>query len=163
LGACAETPGSFIDNWKPNNTKPALTLIDTLLTELKRLDDKMILTEVHLLESRVYRGTGNMAKAEGEKPPSFRSFSPNFLRLPLTNSHTGRTHLLSNGCQLHLLPTCLSSPHSTSKGGILHAEDKDYTTGITRTSLRAFENLSTQGDDQDGKALGPRSKYMLLL
>ena len=44
--------------------QPALALIDTLLTELKRLDDKMILTEVHLLESRVYRGIGNMAKSK---------------------------------------------------------------------------------------------------
>ena len=30
--------------------------IDIFLTELKRLDDKIVLTEVHLLESRVYRG-----------------------------------------------------------------------------------------------------------
>ena len=44
--------------------KPALALIETLLTELKRLDDKMILTEVHLLESRVYRGIGNFPKAK---------------------------------------------------------------------------------------------------
>jgi len=44
--------------------KPALVLIETLLTELRRLDDKMILTEVHLLESRVYRGVGNLAKAK---------------------------------------------------------------------------------------------------
>jgi 26S proteasome regulatory subunit N6 len=44
--------------------KPALVLIETLLTELRRLDDKMILTEVHLLESRVYRGIGNLAKAK---------------------------------------------------------------------------------------------------
>jgi len=44
--------------------KPALALIETLLTELRRLDDKMILTEVHLLESRVYRGIGNLAKAK---------------------------------------------------------------------------------------------------
>jgi hypothetical protein len=44
--------------------KPALALIETLLTELRRLDDKMILTEVHLLESRVYRGVGNLAKAK---------------------------------------------------------------------------------------------------
>lgn len=44
--------------------KPALELIETLLAELKRLDDKMILTEVHLLESRVYRGIGNLAKAK---------------------------------------------------------------------------------------------------
>jgi len=44
--------------------KLALTRIDALLTELKRLDDKMILTEVHLLESRVYRGIGNLVKAK---------------------------------------------------------------------------------------------------
>src|SRR5712691_1787577 len=44
--------------------KPALVLIETLLTELRRLDDKMILTEVHLLESRVYRGIGNLAKSK---------------------------------------------------------------------------------------------------
>lgn len=44
--------------------KVALILIDTLLLELKRLDDKMVLTEVHLLESRVYRGIGNLAKAK---------------------------------------------------------------------------------------------------
>ena len=44
--------------------KSALSLIDSLLTELKRLDDKMILTEVHLLESRVYRGIRNFPKAK---------------------------------------------------------------------------------------------------
>lgn len=44
--------------------KLALTLIDALLKELRRLDDKMILTEVHLLESRVYRGLNNFAKAK---------------------------------------------------------------------------------------------------
>jgi 26S proteasome regulatory subunit N6 len=44
--------------------KLALARIDALLTELKRLDDKMILTEVHLLESRVYRGIGNLSKAK---------------------------------------------------------------------------------------------------
>ncbi|KAI6144153.1 hypothetical protein BKA82DRAFT_4180913 [Pisolithus tinctorius] len=42
----------------------ALTRIDTLLTELKKLDDKMILTEVHLLESLVYCGIGNLVKAK---------------------------------------------------------------------------------------------------
>jgi len=51
--------------------KPALALIDTLLTELKRIDDKMILTEVHLLESRVYRGIGNFAKAKVSRRSSF--------------------------------------------------------------------------------------------
>ncbi|KAG1854667.1 hypothetical protein C8R48DRAFT_749478 [Suillus tomentosus] len=40
------------------------TRIDALLTELKRLDDKMIFAEVHLLESRVYRGIGNLSKSK---------------------------------------------------------------------------------------------------
>ncbi|KAG8939855.1 26S proteasome regulatory subunit rpn6 [Tulasnella sp. 424] len=39
--------------------RPALGVIDGLLKELKRLGDKLILTEVHPLESRVYRGIGN--------------------------------------------------------------------------------------------------------
>ena len=51
--------------------KQALSLIDSLLTELKRLDDKMVLTEVHLLESRVYRGIGNFPKAKVRNPFCF--------------------------------------------------------------------------------------------
>ncbi|KAF8231095.1 proteasome regulatory particle subunit [Tricholoma matsutake] len=115
--------------------KPALTLIDTLLTELKRLDDKTILTEVHLLESRVYRGIGNMAKAKAA----------------LTSSRTAANSIYC--------PPALQSALDL-QSGILHAEDKDYTTAYSYF-FEAFENLSTQGDDQDGKALGA-FKYMLL-
>ena len=43
--------------------------------------------------------------------------------------------------------------------GILHAEDKDYTTAYSYF-YEAFESFSSQGDD-DGKALGAL-KYMLL-
>ncbi|SAM62586.1 related to 26S proteasome non-atpase regulatory subunit Rpn6 [Ustilago bromivora] len=42
--------GLYYDN---KNYREALPLIDALLKELKKLDDKMILTEVHLLESKV--------------------------------------------------------------------------------------------------------------
>jgi hypothetical protein len=55
-------------NCTPANLKVALALIDTLFTELKNLDDKMILTEVHLLESWVYSGIGNLAKAKVRRP-----------------------------------------------------------------------------------------------
>jgi 26S proteasome regulatory subunit N6 len=41
----------------------SLALIGTLLKELKRLDDKNVLMEVQLLESRVYHALSNLAKA----------------------------------------------------------------------------------------------------
>lgn len=47
----------------------------------------------------------------------------------------------------------------SSLSGILHAEDKDYTTAYSYF-FEAFEHLSAQGED-DGKALGAL-KYMLL-
>ena len=41
----------------------AIALINTLLRELKRLDDKMMLVEVHLLERRTYLELRNIAKS----------------------------------------------------------------------------------------------------
>jgi 26S proteasome regulatory subunit N6 len=41
----------------------SLALISKLLKELKRLDDKNVLVEVQLLESRVYHALGNLAKS----------------------------------------------------------------------------------------------------
>ena len=92
--------------------QPALALIDTLLTELKRLDDKMILTEVHLLESRVYRGIGNMAKSKVSSsilffsPPSSVVLSP-YQPTKLTPAFfpKGSPNLLPNSRRLNLLPT----------------------------------------------------------
>ena len=40
----------------------ALTLINNLLKELRRLDDKLVLVEVQLLESRLYHALGNVPK-----------------------------------------------------------------------------------------------------
>ncbi|KAK0489018.1 PCI-domain-containing protein, partial [Armillaria novae-zelandiae] len=114
--------------------KPALAMIETLLTELKRLDDKMVLTEVHLLESRVYRGIGNLPKAKAA----------------LTSSRTAANSIY---CPPYLQASL------DLQSGTLHAEDKDYTTAYSYF-FEAFENLSSQGED-DGKALGAL-KYMLL-
>jgi 26S proteasome regulatory subunit N6 len=41
----------------------SLSLISTLLKELKRLDDKMMLVEVHLLESKAYFALKNLSKS----------------------------------------------------------------------------------------------------
>ncbi|CCL98765.1 uncharacterized protein FIBRA_00770 [Fibroporia radiculosa] len=112
--------------------KPALALIDTLLTELKRLDDKMILTEVHLLESRVYRGVGNISKAKAA----------------LTSARTAANSIY---CPPHL------QARLDMQAGVLHAEEKDYTTAYSYF-FETFENMSTQDDPG---ALGAL-KYMLL-
>ncbi|TFY55791.1 hypothetical protein EVJ58_g8021 [Rhodofomes roseus] len=93
--------------------KPALSLIETLLTELKRLDDKMILTEAALTSART---AANAIYC----PPHLQA------RLDL-------------------------------QSGILHAEDKDYTTAYSYF-YETFENLSSQDDPG---ALGAL-KYMLL-
>jgi len=88
----------------------ALALIDTLLTELKRLDDKMILTEVHLLESRVYRGIGNFAKAKVWRPMHSRYLcSEAFLcvRLPL---HLQERRRIRSTVHLVFKPPLTSSP-----------------------------------------------------
>src|ERR1700733_12992137 len=84
--------------------KPAIALIDNLLTELKRLDDKMILTEVHLLESRVYRGIGNLAKAKVRLNAPRSLFETNFISL------AGSLNFLPNSRQLDLLPSTPPSP-----------------------------------------------------
>ncbi|KAI6103634.1 proteasome regulatory particle subunit [Pisolithus sp. B1] len=112
--------------------KAALARIDALLTELKKLDDKMILTEVHLLESRVYRGIGNLVKAKAA----------------LTSARTAANSIY---CPPHLQAAL------DLQSGILHAEDKDYTTAYSYF-YETFENMSSQDDPSALNAL----KYMLL-
>ncbi|KAG8899513.1 26S proteasome regulatory subunit rpn6 [Tulasnella sp. 403] len=112
--------------------RPALALIDSLLKELKRLDDKLILTEVHLLESRVYRGIGNFPKAKAA----------------LTSARTAANSIY---CPPYL------QAQLDLQSGILHAEDKDYKTAYSYF-FEVFENLSTNDDPKALAAL----KYMLL-
>ena len=46
-----------------NACKPSPSLIDTLLTVYKWLEDMMALTKAHLSESKVHKGVGNWVKA----------------------------------------------------------------------------------------------------
>lgn len=112
--------------------RPALNLIEGLLKELKRLDDKLILTEVHLLESRVYRGIGNFPKSKAA----------------LTSARTAANSIY---CPPYL------QAQLDLQSGILHAEDKDYKTAYSYF-FEVFENLSTNDDPKALTAL----KYMLL-
>lgn len=112
--------------------KDALNLINNLLRELKRLDDKMILTEVHLLESRVHHALANLAKAKAAQT-SART-AANAIYCP---------PLLQAGLDL--------------QSGVLLAEEKDYKTAYSYF-FEALDGLSSQDDKRAVLAL----KYMLL-
>ncbi|ONH67889.1 hypothetical protein BON22_1838 [Cyberlindnera fabianii] len=111
----------------------SLAIINDLLREFKKLDDKSSLVEVQLLEAKVYHSLRNMAKA----------------RAALTSARTSANSIYCpTGTQAEL----------DNMSGILHAEDKDYKTAFSYF-YEAFENYNTQSDEKNSiKVL----KYMLL-
>ncbi|PPQ90781.1 hypothetical protein CVT25_010106, partial [Psilocybe cyanescens] len=82
---------------------PPTALIEILLMDLKWLNNKMILTEMHLLESWTYCALGNMPKAKAS----------------ITSSRTAANAIYCPPALLALLYLPL---------GILHMEEKDYST-----------------------------------
>lgn len=112
---------------------PALALIDRLLVELKKLDDKQLLVETHLMESKIHFGLQNLPKAKAA----------------LTASRT-----CANA--IYVAPGLQASIDSMS--GILHCEEGDYDTAHSYF-LEAFEQLDQLNDKE--KAV-PCLKYMML-
>lgn len=110
----------------------ALALINGLLKELKRLDDKLELVEVQLLESRCFHALRNMAKS----------------RAALTSARTAAN-------AIYCPPMLQASLDLQS--GILHADDKDYKTAYSYF-YETLEGYSSQDDVRAVDAL----KYMLL-
>ncbi|KAK0704686.1 hypothetical protein B0H67DRAFT_592073 [Lasiosphaeris hirsuta] len=111
----------------------ALTLINGLLRELKRLDDKLVLVEVQLLESRVYHALGNTAKA----------------RAALTSARTSAASVYT--------PPLLQA-NLDMQSGMLHAEDKDFNTAYSYF-IEALDGYHTQDEPQRAQAA---LQYMLL-
>ena len=112
---------------------PAISIIDSLLIELKKLDDKQLLVETHLIEARIHHGLRNVSKAKAA----------------LTASRTAAN-------SIYVAPSLQASIDSMS--GVLHCEERDYNTAHSYF-LEAFEQLD-QMDDRV-KAL-PCLKYMML-
>ena len=111
----------------------ALTLINNLLKELKRLDDKLVLVEVQLLESRVYHALTNQAKA----------------RAALTSARTSAASVYT--------PPLLQAGLDM-QSGMLHAEDKDFNTAFSYF-IEALEGYHAQDDTARATSA---LQYMLL-
>ncbi|KAF0295565.1 26S proteasome non-ATPase regulatory subunit 11 [Amphibalanus amphitrite] len=111
----------------------ALTLGSALLKELKKLDDKNLLVEVQLLESKTYHALSNLPKA----------------RAALTSART-----TANG--IYTPPKVQAALDMQS--GVLHAADeRDFKTAYSYF-YEAFEGYDSV---EDGKAL-LALKYMLM-
>lgn len=111
----------------------ALTLINNLLRELKRLDDKLVLVEVQLLESRVYHALGNVPKG----------------RAALTSARTSAASVYT--------PPLLQAGLDMQSGK-LHAEDRDFNTAFSYF-IEAMEGYHSQDDGFNATAA---LQYMLL-
>lgn len=111
----------------------ALTLINSLLRELKRLDDKLVLVEVQLLESRVYHALGNQAKAKAA----------------LTSARTSAASVYT--------PPLLQAGLDM-QAGMLHAEDQDFNTAFSYF----IEALDGYHGQESGTLATSALQYMLL-
>jgi len=111
---------------------PALTLLDGLLYELKKLDDKQMLTEVHLTESRVYLALENLPKAKAA----------------MTSSRSAAT-------AIYVTP--LLQAELDEMAGLLQCEDDDYTTAYSYFQ-EAFEAYDSANDARALRILS----YMVL-
>merc|ERR1712241_650131 len=116
-----------------NRFKDALALGGTLLKELKKLDDKNLLVEVQLLESKTYHALSNLPKA----------------RAALTSARTTAN-------SIYVPPKVQAQLDLQS--GILHAsEEKDFKTAFSYF-FEAFEGFDSVEDPMAIMAL----KYMLM-
>jgi len=112
----------------------ALAVINPLLREVRRLEDRALLVDVHLLESKVYYMIKNRSKA----------------RAALIAART-------NANAIYCPP--LQQAEIDMQSGVLHADEKDFKTGFSYL-YEAFEGFHGLGDQ--APAARRALKYMIL-